>query len=91
MIEIDDHAITNLWTNGETGDKGISIVEINHTNCYFVDNGNCTPTGINFARYWAGCRSSGRGDYSLDDIRLMYGSQRVTPEYQPSRAPLATA
>lgn len=49
------------------------------------------------AWYWAGCASSGRGNCSLDDIRNMYGSQRVTDDdqdntrrnYEPSRAPLS--
>ena len=41
------------------------------------------------AWYWAGCPSSGRGNNTLDEIRAMYGSQRVTPDHQPSRAPLA--
>ncbi|HEX4948538.1 MAG TPA: hypothetical protein VFZ34_17825, partial [Blastocatellia bacterium] len=47
------------------------------------------------AWYWAGCPSSGRGNCSLDDIRAMYGSQRINDEqdnarrpYETSRAPL---
>ena len=50
------------------------------------------------AWYWPGCPSSGRGKCSLDDIRAMYGSQRINDDdapgnnarrpYEPSRAPL---
>lgn len=49
------------------------------------------------AWYWAGCASSGRGDWSLDDIRSAYGSQRIQREdeansnYKPSTAPMMAA
>lgn len=42
------------------------------------------------AWYWPRCPSSGRGNNTLDEIREMYGSQRVNQEHQPSRAPMAT-
>lgn len=42
------------------------------------------------AWYWPGCPSSGRGHNTLDEIREMYGSQKVNQAQQPRRAPLAT-
>ena len=32
------------------------------------------------AWYWAGCPSSGQGKHSLEEIRVMYGSQRVADD-----------
>ena len=39
--------ITNLWTNGEPGDQGVSIVEIDNFAVYIVDNGNATRDDTN--------------------------------------------
>lgn len=39
--------ITNLWTNGEPGDRGLSIVEIDGFAVYIVDNGSCTREDTN--------------------------------------------
>lgn len=41
--------ITNLWTNGGTGDQAFSIVEIDSHAAYIVDNGGCCRLRTGFA------------------------------------------
>ena len=55
----------------------------------------CKWSKPKLAWYFAGCESKGRGDSTLEEIREMYGSERIQREekrqpWRPSTAPLAT-